>query len=874
MTLAQTTTSSTGSYATSFPAPAIGSYAVRALAQQVRTSGKLHGQVVTDTKTLRVVAQTASLSLPKTLVQAAAVTATVKFAPARPGRAVALQVLESGVWTPLATGSQSSNGSASFTLTAGIPGTYSYRAWTAASGGAPAFAGQTRILTITPAAPVTTVSTGGPTTVRLQNVTVVAAAGAIAAGQTLTLARSTVPRTETPTVPSLIGGTISLSSSQGEPQGPVTITFTLAPGQLGAGRKPLLLHQEAGGQWSPELAVLAPDGRTVIVTVDHFSFFELVDQLDWSVALFNLADTDTVVANVGLLSHFDFDYAFGLVSGNRAAVIDNCGSGPSWYKPVTMPQPVNDLNAALWACPDLSSSETDLKLRVANNRGYAQVLEISGAVVDTKASFVGSSVLETVELSLARLNGGESNASEVFIPGGAQMVLVLHRPSGPAVPVNIVDIVGTPKNSLLMVGILWTILQKLSLPVELTAGTADCALQGYASIENSAVGIDPSAIINLTKSCLTTHAAALGMALSKATETALVALGWIATALGVTQQLDDAITQGFVNPGQLEFTLAGNGRNDVALAVSITTQLTAVAGQPYEATLSATGGTAPLTWSVTAGSLPPGLELSAAGNITGTPTTPGSTNLTVTVHDSLGATATTALTLVVTEGDGGPGTIRAGSISAGGDHSCAVTTAGAVRCWGEYLAVGAFANATTPVDVAGLGSGVASVSAGSEYSCAVTTGGAVKCWGVNFYGQLGDGTNTNSTTPVGVVGLGSGVASVSAGFKHACAVTTGGAVKCWGSNVFGQLGDGTHTSSTTPVDVVGLGSGVAAVSAGENHSCALTTSGAVKCWGRNGNGELGNGLQSPIATSSTPWTWSGWARVWRRSQPEGTLRAR
>jgi alpha-tubulin suppressor-like RCC1 family protein len=193
------------------------------------------------------------------------------------------------------------------------------------------------------------------------------------------------------------------------------------------------------------------------------------------------------------------------------------------------------------------------------------------------------------------------------------------------------------------------------------------------------------------------------------------------------------------------------------------------------------------------------------------------------------------------------------SVSAGGSHSCAVTTAGAVKCWGwnvyGELGNGTTTISTTPVDVVGLGSGVASVSAGFNYSCAVTTAGAVKCWGRNDYGELGDGTTTTSTTtPVDVVGLGSGVASVSAGFDHSCAVTTGGAVKCWGNNGWGVLGDGTTTSSTTPVGVVGLGSGAASVSAGGN-TCAVTTAGAVKCWGWNFYGDLGDGTTT---SSTTP----------------------
>ena len=185
------------------------------------------------------------------------------------------------------------------------------------------------------------------------------------------------------------------------------------------------------------------------------------------------------------------------------------------------------------------------------------------------------------------------------------------------------------------------------------------------------------------------------------------------------------------------------------------------------------------------------------------------------------------------------------AVSAGGDSSCAVTSAGAVKCWGEnsagQLGDGTTTDSRVPVDVVGLGSGAVAVSASWGHSCAVTSAGAVKCWGFNGYGQLGNGTTTNSRVPVSVVGLSSGVVAVSAGWSHACALATAGAVKCWGSNDSGKLGNGTTTGSTVPVGVVGLGSGVVAVSAGLTHSCAVATAGAAKCWGGNGYGQLGNG---------------------------------
>ncbi len=188
--------------------------------------------------------------------------------------------------------------------------------------------------------------------------------------------------------------------------------------------------------------------------------------------------------------------------------------------------------------------------------------------------------------------------------------------------------------------------------------------------------------------------------------------------------------------------------------------------------------------------------------------------------------------------------IGVSTVSVGGSHSCAVTTAGGVRCWGSnnfgQLGNNSTADSAVPVDTTGLGSGVQAVSAGENHTCALTLAGAVKCWGRNNAGQLGDGSNNDSAVPVEVTALGPGVLAVVAGIERSCAITAGGGAKCWGDNWAGQLGNNSTIESNVPVDVVGLASGVQAIASGDDQTCAVVSGGA-KCWGYNGDGQLGNG---------------------------------
>ncbi|MFH1434664.1 MAG: hypothetical protein ABIJ56_03005 [Pseudomonadota bacterium] len=190
-------------------------------------------------------------------------------------------------------------------------------------------------------------------------------------------------------------------------------------------------------------------------------------------------------------------------------------------------------------------------------------------------------------------------------------------------------------------------------------------------------------------------------------------------------------------------------------------------------------------------------------------------------------------------------------VSAGNMHSCGVL-AGAAKCWGRNN-MGQLGNGTTtdsaePVDVTGLSSGVTAAATGGLHSCAILDTALVRCWGKNDQGQLGDGTIVDKTTPVEAWGLHPGVTELDTGDAHSCALITTGGVRCWGDNVYGQLGDGTTFSRATAGAVFGLVDGCAGMSAGLNHTCALLDEGGVKCWGNNADGQLGDGTTDNAAT--------------------------
>jgi alpha-tubulin suppressor-like RCC1 family protein len=198
-----------------------------------------------------------------------------------------------------------------------------------------------------------------------------------------------------------------------------------------------------------------------------------------------------------------------------------------------------------------------------------------------------------------------------------------------------------------------------------------------------------------------------------------------------------------------------------------------------------------------------------------------------------------------------------GKLDGGESHTCAVLDSGQVVCWGDgaygKLGNGNWSGSSTPIPVNGLTNAL-SVSAGWQHTCAVTGSGLVFCWGRGDDGQLGNGKTSDSYIPIPVSGISNAVA-VSAGgsdscyvdilgfvhcvhFSHTCALTSDGTVLCWGNGTFGQLGNGS-TSSSTPVVMSGLSNAVS-ISAGASYTCALTGDSTVFCWGRGIPSDLKN----------------------------------
>ena len=187
-------------------------------------------------------------------------------------------------------------------------------------------------------------------------------------------------------------------------------------------------------------------------------------------------------------------------------------------------------------------------------------------------------------------------------------------------------------------------------------------------------------------------------------------------------------------------------------------------------------------------------------------------------------------------------------ITTGDFHSCAAPATGGVWCWGwnHYSAVGdgttGVMNVKAPKAVVGIAATeqVKGLFAGYAHTCAILGGGALKCWGWNSHGQLGNDSTTIAPSAVAISALSSGVAQGGGGYRFTCVRLSTGKVKCHGENTYGQLGDGTTATRKLPVELSGITDAVD-LAVGDFGACVVTKAGAVKCWGVNDLGTVGDG---------------------------------
>jgi alpha-tubulin suppressor-like RCC1 family protein len=192
-----------------------------------------------------------------------------------------------------------------------------------------------------------------------------------------------------------------------------------------------------------------------------------------------------------------------------------------------------------------------------------------------------------------------------------------------------------------------------------------------------------------------------------------------------------------------------------------------------------------------------------------------------------------------------PGLGNLRHVAAGNGYTCAVDEVGNVHCWGgngvHQLGDGTTMQRLVPSLVAGV-SDVVMVAAGDDHTCALEANGSVFCWGDGYVGGPGDASH-----PVPVIGIADGV-EVAAGALFTCVRRASGGVSCWGPNVYGEVGNGGMGSEPTPSNVIGLDAPAAQIVAGDFHACALLSNGRALCWGKDRNGDLGDGLDQDSAT--------------------------
>ena len=770
-----------------------------------------------------------------------AATFSGQVTPGAARKKVALQVLAGSRWRTVQT--QSLSRSSKFRFAVRLTGVGGHFVRVIKPAGAGQASGTSNVVEVIVPGRRTVRSHGGALHLSLGAVRVSAPKGAIDKGKTLSISVGAPSGFGAEGASSVAGGPYLLSTSQGEPHKPVTVTIGYDAGLLAPGDKPLFLHGwTVTHRWVPEITTV--HGHSVSATLDSFS---PIDVIDWGT------------------------YYAGILTGNsRAGLPSGCGSPPSWIDSVTLPDSSQD---PLPACFSNKSNQAEAVLNVVNNRGYAQTVTVSGAKIDVaKSPFAGSFEGQIGKL-LAQLSSGNGPSAFVLGPGESASITIDAPPPQPAVQEVHID--PAPKTASGVGALAWALLTTAKDQIGVPLDIENCVMAAVYNTVSADRG--PDSAIAQMHSCV--DAAATGTAKS--------VLGKLAFGFLVDDffykllDLEDSE----VYPAKIEFTIPGSNPTftNPNIHVGPANYGTLPDGTTTIEHLTATGGTPPYRYYIwnepeNAAKVPSWVKLATDGTLTieAPASASGEVSFYVYAFDSNGEHSPFKRDQVSFQtfsgGGGGGGISNATQVAAGEEHTCALLTGGSVDCWGAND-IGQLGNgistgpercfleqacSTHPVAVSGISN--ATQVAGSVHTCALLTSGSIDCWGANYRGELGNGDTNVSDVPVAVSGM-SNATQVAAGYGHTCALLTGGSVDCWGRNGVGELGAGTVSGpdncehepcSTRPVAVSGI-SNATQVAAGVGHTCALLAGGSVDCWGDNEYGQLGdsttNNSDVPVAVS-------------------------
>jgi hypothetical protein len=420
-------------------------------------------------------------------------------------------------------------------------------------------------------------------TVALNGITVSAPPGAIAAGKTLRIARATANDIGPEPASSIIGGAYLISTSQGQPKAPVTVSFPYSPGELRPGGTPLVLHRDSLlDAWAPETGSVDTTAHTVSVTTASFSPFDVADSIVyWS----------------------------GVIAGNRADPPSHCAAGspsPDWVQDVSLP---NSKTLPLPLCFE-SWTDTQATLDVVNNRGYPQVVSVYGADVDINPSRLGSSIAGTITNALAAI--APTGHNSVLIAPTSEAHIVLKRP--PEQPASIFVTISREEPHLgTRAELLYLAMQAAAkqIPLPETIKISDCVLQVWAAQTSDA------AFLEGLQNC--SEIIASSDRYSKLLKKITAAEG----VLNFFYNLQDLAADD-VYPPDIGFTIKGTGILNNDITVGPYDLGTIAPGATYHLQLHATGGTPPYEFHIFNGTAndnnpPPWASLSESGLLTLSP---------------------------------------------------------------------------------------------------------------------------------------------------------------------------------------------------------------------------------------------------------------